>query len=48
MLRLMYLEHIHGTTRVTELIAQWNETDRQKDEVRQIFEETEVGWRLAA
>ncbi|RDE50537.1 MAG: transcriptional regulator [Candidatus Accumulibacter meliphilus] len=48
MLRLMYLEHIHGTTRVTELITQWNDTDRQKDEARQVFEETEAGWRLAA
>ncbi|MCP5230311.1 transcriptional regulator [Accumulibacter sp.] len=48
MLRLMFLEHIHGATRVTELIAQWNDTDRQKDEARQVFEETEAGWRLAA
>lgn len=47
MLRLMYLEHIDGATRVTELIAQWHDTDRPKEEGRQVFEETESGWRLA-
>ncbi|WP_313953000.1 helix-turn-helix domain-containing protein [Accumulibacter sp.] len=48
MLRLMYLEHIDRATRVTELIAQWNDADRPKEEGRQVFEETASGWRLAA
>ena len=48
MLRLMYLEHIDGKTKVAELIAQWNDTDRQEDEARQVFEETGSGWRMAA
>lgn len=48
MLRLMYLEHAEGNTKVAELIAQWNDTDRQEDEERQVFEETGHGWRMAA
>jgi len=48
MLRLLYLERMDGTTKVAELIAQWNDTDRQEDELRRVFEDTEHGWRLAA
>lgn len=48
MLRLLYLEHVDGTTKVAELIAQWNDTDRQEDDERRVFEETATGWRMAA
>ena len=48
MLRLMYLEHADGKTKVAEMIAQWNDSDRQEDEPREVFEETGKGWRMAA
>ena len=48
MLRLMYLEHMNGKTKVAELIARWNDIDRQEDVERQVFEETDSGWRMAA
>lgn len=32
MLRLLYLEHADGTTKLAELIEKWNETDRQEGE----------------
>lgn len=48
MLRLLYLEHADGTTKLAELIARWNDTDRQIGEARQVFEETDSGWRMAA
>jgi putative transcriptional regulator len=48
MLRLLYLEHMDGTTKVAELIARWNDTDRQEEEGRNVFEDTEHGWRMAA
>lgn len=50
MLRLLYLEHADGKTKVAKMIAQWNDTDRQEleEEAKQIFQETEDGWRMAA
>lgn len=48
MLRLMYLDGMDGATRVVDVIAQWSDTDRQKEDGRQVFEQTESGWRLAA
>lgn len=48
MLRLLYLEHANGKTKVAEMIEQWNDSDRQEDEARQVFEETSKGWRMAA
>lgn len=48
MLRLMYLEHMNGKTKVAELIARWSDIDRQEDVERQVFEETDSGWRMAA
>lgn len=47
-LRLLYLEHANGKTKVAKLIAQWNDSDRLQDESRQVFEETAKGWRMAA
>ena len=47
-LRLLYLEHMDGTTKVADLIARWNDTDRQEEEGRHVFEDTEHGWRMAA
>lgn len=49
MLRLLYLEHADGTTRVAEMIERWSETDRQEDEVqRTTAEKNDRGWRIAA
>ena len=48
MLRLMYLEHADGKTKVAEMIAKWNDSDRQENEPREVFEETRKGWRMAA
>lgn len=48
MLRLLYLEHANGKTKVAEMIEQWNDSDRLEDEARQVFEETSKGWRMAA
>lgn len=50
MLRLLYLEHADGKTKVAKMIAQWNDTDRQEleDEAKQVFQETDDGWRMAA
>lgn len=48
MLRLMYLEHADGTTKVAEMIEKWNDSDRQEEEARKVFEETRKGWRMAA
>ncbi|WP_291995493.1 helix-turn-helix domain-containing protein [Candidatus Accumulibacter sp. ACC003] len=47
MLRLMYLEQVDGATRVVEVIAQWSDSDRQKDDGRQLFEKSASGWRPA-
>jgi DNA-binding transcriptional regulator YiaG len=48
MLRLMYLEHADGATKVAEMIEKWNDSDRQEEEARKVFEETRKGWRMAA
>lgn len=48
MLRLLYLEHADGKTRVAAMIAKWNDTDRLEDEGQQVFHETAEGWRMAA
>lgn len=48
MLRLMYLEHADGKTKVAEMIEKWNDSDRQENEPREVFEETRKGWRMAA
>lgn len=48
MLRLMYLEHADGKTKVAEMIEKWNDSDRQEEEARKVFEETSRGWRMAA
>lgn len=49
MLRLLYLEHADGTTRLAEMIERWNETDRQEDEAqRTTAEKNTEGWRIAA
>jgi DNA-binding transcriptional regulator YiaG len=48
MLRLMYLEHADGKTKVAEMIEKWNDSDRTEDEARKVFEETRRGWRMAA
>jgi DNA-binding transcriptional regulator YiaG len=48
MLRLMYLEHADGTTKVAAMIEKWNDSDRQEEEARKVFEETRKGWRMAA
>ena len=50
MLRLLYLEHADGKTTVAKMIAQWNDTDRQEleEEAKQVFQETDDGWRMAA
>ena len=50
MLRLLYLEHADGKTKVAKMIAQWNDTDRQEleEEAKQVFHETAEGWRMAA
>ncbi len=50
-LRLLYLEHADGKTKVAKMIAQWNDIDRmeeQKDDAKQIFQETRKGWGMAA
>lgn len=50
MLRLLYLEHADGKTQVAEMIAQWNDTDRQEfeEDAKQVFQETGAGWLMAA
>ena len=50
MLRLLYLEHADGKTTVAKMIAQCNDTDRQEleEEAKQVFQETDDGWRMAA
>lgn len=49
MLRLLYLEHADGTTRLAEMIEQWNETDREGDEAQLTTAEKDGGgWRIAA
>lgn len=50
MLRLLYLEHADGKTKIAKMIAQWNDTDRQEmeEETKQVFQETAEGWRMAA
>lgn len=48
MLRLMYLEHADGKTKVAEMIEKWNDSDRQEEEAKKVFEETRRGWRKAA
>lgn len=49
MLRLLYLEHADGTTKLAEMIEQWNATDRQEDEEpRTTAEKDLAGWRIAA
>ena len=48
MLRLLYLEHADGNTRVAEMIAAWNDMDRREEEAAQVFQETAEGWRMAA
>ena len=51
MLRLLYLEHADGETKVAKMIAQWNDIDRLEkleEGARQIFQETAKGWRMAA
>jgi putative transcriptional regulator len=50
MLRLLYLEHADGKTKVAKMIAQWNDIDRQEleEETKQVFQETDEGWRMAA
>lgn len=48
MIRLLYLEHADGETRIAELIKQWNDTDRQEDAERHVFEAQSGGWRIAA
>jgi len=30
------------------MIAQWNDIDRQEAETKQVFQETDDGWRMAA
>ena len=47
-LRLLYLEHVNGKTKIAEMISQWNDSDRLQDESREVFEETAKGWRMAA
>lgn len=50
MLRLLYLEHADGKTKVAKMIAQWNDIDRQEleEESKHVFQETDDGWRMAA
>lgn len=51
MLRLLYLEHADGKTKVAKMIAQWNDIDRPErleEETKQVFQETAEGWRMAA
>lgn len=49
MLRLLYLEHADGTTKLAELIERWNETDRiENEEQRTTAEKDSGGWRVAA
>lgn len=49
MLRLLYLEHADGTTKLAELIERWNETDRLELEDRRTTAAKEpTGWRIAA
>jgi len=49
MLRLLYLEHADGKTRVAEMIERWSETDSQEDEApRTTAEKNDSGWRIAA
>ena len=51
MLRLLYLEHADGETKVAKMIAQWNDIDRLEkleEGAKQIFQETAKGWRMAA
>ncbi len=48
MLRLLYLEHADGKTKVAAMIAQWNDMDRLEVEGKQVFQETAEGWRMAA
>ncbi len=47
-LRLLYLEHADGKTKVAKMIAQWNDIDRMEEETEQVFQETDGGWRMAA
>jgi len=48
MLRLLYLEHADGKTKVAEIINKLNEMDRQVDDAKYVFEPTKTGWRAAA
>lgn len=49
MLRLLYLEHADGTTKLAELIEQWNETDRQEGEDQSMTaQRDQEKWRIAA
>ncbi|WP_018988407.1 helix-turn-helix domain-containing protein [Aromatoleum toluclasticum] len=49
MLRLLYLEHADGTTKLAELIEQWNETDRQEGEDQSMTaQRDQERWRIAA
>jgi putative transcriptional regulator len=49
MLRLLYLEHADGTTKLAELIERWNETDRLVgEEQRTTAEKAPAGWKIAA
>lgn len=45
--RLLYLEHADGTTKVAEIINQLNDTDRQVDDAKRVFETTRTGWKAA-
>lgn len=49
MLRLLYLEHADGTTKLAELIEKWNETDRQEGEDQSMTaQRDQEKWRIAA
>lgn len=49
MLRLLYLEHADGTTRLAEMIGQWSKADREEGEPQcTTAEKNEDGWRIAA
>jgi putative transcriptional regulator len=50
-LRLLYLEHADGKTKIAKMIAHWNELDRlngMKENAKQVFQEADGEWSVAA
>ena len=48
-LRLLYLEHADGKTKVADIVKKLSDTDRQADDAnKHVYEATRTGWKAAA